>query len=100
MASDDNSRDDSVEIANQIIGLANALLKEGVDPAEIAAGLRHGAANFSAFESTQAGAGVEEVRLMVEEFTRMLEYYFERHAPAATPATGLHRLVEQVKNES
>ncbi len=87
----------TVQIANQIINVANARLKDGVHPQEAAAGLRHAAANFSAFVSQQ-GAGVDS-GLMVEEFARLLEFYLGRHAPADNPAGGLKNLSEQVKGE-
>ena len=36
----------SIQLANQVINMANNRMKEGVDPIDIAAGLRHAAANF------------------------------------------------------
>ncbi len=87
----------SVQIANQIINVANARLKDGVNPEEVAVGLRHAAANFSAFVS-QRGADADPGQL-VEEFARLLEYYLGRHKPGTNPAGGLESLVEQVKSE-
>ena len=37
----------SVKIANQIVNIANTRLEDGAPAADIAAGLRHAAANFS-----------------------------------------------------
>jgi len=88
----------SIQIANQIINVANARLKDGIAADEIAAGLRHAAANFSAY-----AASVSEDRhdpnALVEEFVRFLEFYLTRHESQQTPGTGLHQLIKQVKEE-
>ena len=39
----------SIQLANQIINTANNRLQEGMDPVDVAAGMRHAAANFTAF---------------------------------------------------
>lgn len=89
----------SVQIANQIINVANARLQEGMPPAEVAQGLRHAAANFSAFiVSHQRDPNFDPNRL-VEEFAQLLEYYLGRHAEQAAPAGGLQKLIDQVKDE-
>ena len=49
MTSDNTQETLSVQIANQIINIANDRHEDGLPVDEIAAGLRHAAANFSAF---------------------------------------------------
>ena len=102
--SPDPSGDDtlSLQIANQIINVANARMQDGVQPDEVAAGLRHAAANFSAFvyASQQGGGGGTDPGLVVEEFARLLEYYLGRHQPKKKPGEGLKQLIEQVKRET
>lgn len=87
----------SVQIANQIINVANARLADGVPPAEIAQGLRHAAANFSAFAAGhEPDADPDKI---FEEFAQLLAYYLGRHAEGKAPASGLHQLVAKVKDE-
>jgi len=86
-----------LQIANQIINVANARIQDGVHPDDIAAGLRHAAANFSSF--ADAHAGDRDPGRLIEEFGRLLEYYWGRHAGAAAPGGGLGDLIEQVKRE-
>lgn len=89
----------SLQIANQIINVANARIQDGAKPDEVAAGLRHAAANFSAFVNAgQQGGG--DPGLVVEEFARLLEYYLGRHQPKKEPGEGLKQLIEQVKRET
>ncbi len=87
----------SVQIANQIINVANARLKDGVSPEDVAVGLRHAAANFSAFVS-QRHADADPA-LLAGEFAQLLEFYLDRHKPEDNPAGGLKTLIEQVKRE-
>ena len=87
----------SVQIANQIINVANSRLKDGVPPDEVAIGLRHAAANFSAFVSQRHPDA--DPALLAEEFARLLEYYLGRHRPDDNPAGSLKSLIEQAKNE-
>jgi hypothetical protein len=91
----------SVQLANQIINVANKRLEEGMPPMLIAAGLRHAAANFSAFVFHQSGGGGdEELSAIVGDFLHGFEYYLERHAPAQPePAGGLNDLIERAKRE-
>ena len=97
MANEPKDETLSLQIANQIVNVANARLDDGVHPEEIATGLRHAAANFSAF--------VEQQRLepdagrLVEEFARLLEGYLGRRLSSGRPAAGLEQLIEQAKNE-
>lgn len=97
----------SIQIANQIINVANTRVQDGAGANEVARGLRHAAANFSAFAEHQrrdggadSGAGPGGI---VEEFSRFLEYYLDRHGatgePGGGPAAGLEQLIEQVKKE-
>lgn len=89
----------SVQIANQIINVANARLQDGVPPGEVAQGLRHAAANFSAFVASHQRDPDFDPNRMLEEFAQLLEYYLGRHAEANAPAGGLQSLIDQVKNE-
>ncbi len=88
----------SVQIANQIINVANARLQEGVNPEEVVQGLRHAAANFSAFVESRRQEKDADPGQVIEEFARLLEYYLGRHNPDS-PAGGLEKLIEQAKNE-
>ncbi len=104
----DQHEDDtfSIQIANQIINIANARMQEGAPAAEIALGLRHAAANFSAFAEQHRQDGGDHDRI-VEEFASFLEYYLGRHSANSQPegghgggpAAGLTQLVKQVKDE-
>ena len=102
----DLSGDDtlSLQIANQIINVANTRIQDGAQPGEVAAGLRHAAANFSAFvnarQQNEGGSNGADPGLVVEEFARLLEYYLGRHQPKAKPGEGLKQLIEQVKRET
>ena len=60
----------SLQIANQIINVANARLQDGARPEEVVQGLRHAAANFSAFvESRRQGKDADPGQV-IEEFAR------------------------------
>ena len=88
----------SLQIANQIINVANARLQDGARPEEVVQGLRHAAANFSAFvESRRQGKDADPGQV-IEEFARLFEYYLGRHNPDS-PVGGLEKLIEQAKNE-
>jgi hypothetical protein len=113
----DQPEDDtfSMQIANQIINIANARIQEGAPGNEVALGLRHAAANFSAFAEhhrqasgrQDGGDGDNNFGRIVEEFASFLEYYLERHGAKRKsqggqdggPAVGLAQLVKQVKDE-
>ncbi len=113
----DRPEDDtlSMQIANQIINIANARMQEGAPGDEVALGLRHAAANFSAFaeyhrqNSGRQGGGDGDNNLgrIAGEFANFLEYYLGRHVansqpeggPDGGPAAGLAQLVKQVKDE-
>ena len=91
----------SIQLANQIINVANNHLEDGMRPDAIAAGLRHAAANFSAFAHHRTDGNDEQLQAIVEDFLQMFEYYLQRHAPASTeqPGGGLNSLIEQAKSE-
>ncbi|NQV99562.1 MAG: DUF3144 domain-containing protein [Rhodospirillales bacterium] len=99
MSDDESAKTLSVQIANQIVNVANARLEDGAEAAQIAAGLRHAAANFSAFALYQSEADPNDAQRAVEEFIQFFEYYLERHAPTDKPQGGLYQLVEEAKNE-
>jgi len=91
----------SIQIANQIINVANTRMQDGMPADVIAQGLRHAAANFSAFAERRKEKG--DPQAVFEEFAQLLEYYLNRHgAPeeqGQSPATGLDQLIKQVKDE-
>jgi len=88
-----------VEIANQIIDLANTHLEQGASTSDIASGLRHAAANFTAYEFFQSDEPSKDPNTPVEEFISFFENYLSIHKPKEAPAQGLMQLVEQAKNE-
>ena len=92
----------SVQIANQIINVANTRLERGLAPDVISAGLRHAAANFSAFVAHHMDPDAISEGRLTEEFHHMLEYYAQVHGgqhEQPKPAAGLHQLINQVKDE-
>ncbi len=92
----------SVQIANQIINVANSRLESGLPPEVIAAGMRHAAANFSAFVAQHMDPEALTDGRLIEEFDHMLGYYAQVHGgqgQAQQSPTGLHDLVNQVKDE-
>ena len=105
MSDQDDRHTLSIQIANQIINMANNRLQEGMHPADIAAGMRHAAANFSAFAMVQTGAAsgdlhdVDPVPL-AEEFLQIFAYYFEKHGQQQAPSSGLDALIKQVRDET
>ena len=97
---DDKSEHEiELDIANELINYANTRLNDGLNPVTVAAGMRHAAANFSAFAAVHMESTGLDVPEKTEEFRGMLEYYGERHQQTAQPLTGLEKLVESVKNE-
>jgi len=89
----------SVQIANQIINVANTRLQDGIEPEDVATGLRHAAANFTAFVTKRGLGATSDPGELIEEFARLLEYYMGRHGEEKKPAQGLNDLIEQAKNE-
>ena len=96
---DDEQTSRGVQIANQIIDFANKQLENGESPEAIASGIRHAAANFSAF----AFFGIEEVpkdpNTMVDEFIDFFEHYLSVHKPKDAPTDSLAQLIERAKND-
>jgi hypothetical protein len=99
MTSDNTQESLGVQIANQIISIANARLEDGLPADEIAAGLRHAAANFSAFAYFRSEHQDLDSSAIVDEFASRLNYYLERHQTTEQPAQGLYQLVERAKHE-
>jgi len=92
----------NVQLANQIINIANKKLEDGMPVEAIATGIRHAAANFSAFAHHGSGSDDKGIQNIVEDFLQMFEYYLERHAPTQTTSkseNSLKALIDQAKNE-
>jgi hypothetical protein len=98
-STDDKPSQASVQIANQIINLANELLEQGVSSAEIASGIRHAAANFTAFDFFQNNEPTKDPNVPVEEFISQFEYYLSAHKPKEPQDRGIMQIIEQAKNE-
>ena len=96
---EDKPTEASVQIANQIIDLANTLLEQGVSSSDVASGLRHAAANFTAFDFFQSTAPTKDPNVPVEEFISRFEYYLSAHKPKEDQNRGIMQLIEQAKNE-
>ena len=99
MTSDITQESLSVQIANQIIEIANSRCGDGSPADEVAAGLRHAAANFSAFAYFRSENRDFDANAITDEFVNFLTRYLELHQPAEQPAQGLYQLIEQAKNE-
>ena len=100
MAEEEGSGQDSAStvIANEIIEFANDKLEAGVDATVIAAGMRHAAANFTAFalDATEPPLYTEDI---VKEFVEWLHYYDDRLQSSARRMTPLEKLIKQVEDE-
>ena len=94
-----NEHAKELDIANELINYANSKLSDGINPITVAAGMRHAAANFSAFAAVHVENTGLDVPGKTQEFQEMLGYYGERHQATVQPKTGLEKLVETVKNE-
>jgi hypothetical protein len=91
----------SIQLANQIINMANNRLQEGMNPIDIAAGMRHAAANFSAFAVANSDTPQDvDPALFAEEFLQIYAYYLDRHSKPVEVQTGLEALINQVKDEN
>lgn len=91
----------SVQIANQIINLANNRLQDGLDALDIAAGLRHAAANFTAFTVANAAGGEDmDPTVFADEFLQIHAYYLDKHRESLAPKNGLEALIKQVRDEN
>ena len=89
----------SVQIANLIIDFANTQLEKGESPEDIAAGMRHAAANFSAFAFAGITKLPKDPNAMADDFMDFFEHYLGVHLPKDEPTVGLAQLIEQAKNE-
>lgn len=91
----------SIQLANQIINLANNRLQDGLSAVEIASGMRHAAANFTAFTVANAVGGEDiDPEMFADEFLQVYDYYLKRHRQSAQPRNGLEALIKQVRDES
>lgn len=88
----------SVQVANQLINIANKRLEDGLPPDAIAAGLRHAAANFSAFVAANGPGETPSAEVFADEFRQMFEYYLERHRPQESVGHGLGALIDEAKD--
>ncbi len=101
MAQEEDRHTLSIQIANQIINIANSRLEEGLDPLDIAAGLRHAASNFTAFTVAHAEKPEDvDATFFADEFLQIYQFYLEKHLAGRRPANGLDALINQVKDET
>jgi len=98
-ASDKSQDSAGVQIANQIIDLANTHLESGAAVEEIASGLRHAAANFSAYSFFRSEKLPKDPNDTVDTFISFFEHYLSIHKPKEAPGQGLAQLIEQAKSE-
>ena len=99
MSSESDEQTLSVQIANQIIGVANKRLEAGLPAVEIANGLRHAAANFSAFADANSSDKDLDPNALAEEFLQTYAYYLERHRPQKTAPSNLDALIRQAQED-
>lgn len=88
----------AVAVANQIIDFANKALEVGLTPDQVADGMRHAAANFSAFAFYRTESGPQDPNALVDHFQSYLEHYLPRHKPQE-PAPGLASIIQRAKND-
>jgi hypothetical protein len=89
----------NMAFANEIINLANAGMKEGQSVKDLAQGIRHAAANFSAYAFFLTAQNSEDPNDVVEDFVKFFEYYLSAHAPKQQPGLGLADTIAQAKDE-
>ena len=99
MSEENDQQTLSVQIANQIVNMANDRLNDGIEADDISAGLRHAAANFSAFAYFRTQNKKLDPNAIVDEFISLFTHYLDRHNDQEKPAQGLQDLIEQAKNE-
>jgi len=97
--SDQTDSSPSVQIANQFIDMANTHIQNGSGVQDIASGLRHAAANFSAYAFFRDDQVPKDPNTAVEEFIRFLEHYLDLHKPKEAPGDGLFQVIEQAKKD-
>ena len=68
-----------IELANELINLANDKQAAGADPTEIAAAFRHATANFTAYAYAQGTNERLATKRITKDFRQQLEFYDKRH---------------------
>ena len=99
MASDSDDATLGIQVGNQFINAANARLEQGLSPDVVAQGMRHAAANFTAFVVSHDSSPDDTADACVDEFKETLDYYLPIHLEQREPQTGLEQLIETVKKE-
>ena len=82
-----------IELANELINLANNKQAAGAHPTVIAAAFRHAAANFTAFAYAHGTNDQLATQGIMEDFRQALEFYDERHQGKASSKTSLERII-------
>lgn len=85
--------------ANEIINMANAGLQEGKDVEELAMGIRHAAANFSAFAFFRSKQSAIDPNELIKDFVKFFEYFLNQHAPKEDANKGLFDTIAKAKDE-
>ncbi|MHA1597436.1 MAG: DUF3144 domain-containing protein [Alphaproteobacteria bacterium] len=99
MTSDDTRHSPGTTIANEIISMANTSLEGGQSVEAIAEGLRHAAANFSAYAFFRSQQFPKDPNDTVENFVTMFEHYLGRHKPQDTAGQGLAQTIAKAQDE-
>ncbi len=99
MTTDNKPSNPSMMIANEIINLANANLEKNLPVEVVAEGLRHAAANFSAYSFFRSEQMPKDPNQTVESFISMFEYYLEAHKPAEVAGEGLAQTIARAKDD-
>ena len=68
-----------IELANELINLANEKQAAGAHPTVIAAAYRHAAANFTAYAYAQGTNDRLPRKRVMKDFRQALEFYDKRH---------------------
>ena len=68
-----------IELANELINLANDKQAAGNHPTVIAAAFRHAAANFTAYASAHGTNERLATKRLTNDFRQQLEFYDKRH---------------------
>jgi len=89
----------NMAFANEIINLANAGLQKGQNVEDLAQGIRHAAANFSAYAFFLAAQNSKDPNEVVEDFVKFFEYYLSAHAPEQKASSDLADTIAQAKDE-
>jgi hypothetical protein len=95
MTSDDNEHSPGMDFANELINIANSSLENGT----LTEGMRHAAANFSAYAFFRTGSGPQDPNTVVENFLSFFDYYLGIHEPKDQPGMGLSQTIAQAKDE-